>query len=332
MELFGILAIVLSAIAGVASTSLTNRQNKQNADEQLANQQNFSHNEAELANQRALQNYWETESPEARVKQLKDAGLSTGLMYGGSSAGGVSVTSQATTPSATLPIMQNPMSGLGDMFQQLKTLKESENIGESTEKIKEETNKIKSDIEMNNATIEQIATQNNLTNVMAANAKLDGVIKQVEVEVAQETKQNRIDIVKTQLDNMVKEGNKMLQEINGLKIDNENKQKIYNATINKMSAETSLLWKQVAKTEAETWLVKATTALTTEQTNLTFAQRQKALKEVSKIQDEIAKIDAEIKLIETQEEKIKWDKTTEIIGRISQIGETMGGVVRLMAK
>ena len=266
------------------------------------------------------------------MKQLKDAGLSTGLMYGGSGTGGVNVTSQAATPSATLPIMQNPMSGIGDMFQQLKTLKETENIGESTEKIKEETNKIKSDIEMNNATIEQIATENNLTNIMAANAKLDGIIKQVEVEVAQETKQSRIDIVKTQLENMRKEGDKMLQEINGLKIDNENKQKIYNATINKMSAETSLLWKQVAKTEAETWLVKATTALTTEQTNLTYAQRQKALKEVAKIQEEIAKIDAEIKLIGTQEEKIKWDKTTEIVGRIIDVGNTVGQVSKLLIK
>lgn len=334
MELFGILAAVLSAVIGVVSNSITNAQNQQNANEQLANQQQFSHNEAELANQRALENYWATQSPESRVQQYKDAGLSVGLMYGGAnSGGGIGVTSQANTPSANLPVMQSPMAnGLNDLFENIKKMQETANIGEDTEKKKQEIENLKSEIEVNNETITKIATENNLTEVLTANAKLDGSLKEIELEVSEGTKENRIQIVAEQLNNMKLEGEKMLKEIEGLQIDNENKQRMYDATLKKMIAETTLVWKQVIKTEQETLLVKAQTALTSEQTNMTFAERQNAYQEFKNLKSLNAKIDAEIKLIEQQTGKVKLEKVTEIIGWIESAAKTSDKIAGTVLK
>lgn len=333
MELFGILAAVLSAVIGVVSNSITNAQNQQNANEQLANQQQFSHNEAELANQRALENYWATQSPESRVQQYKNAGLSVGLMYGGNAGGGIGVTSQAATPAANLPVMQSPMAnGLNDLFENIKKMQETENIGEDTEKKKQEIENLKSEIEVNNETITKIATENNLTEVLTSNAKLDGSIKEIELEVSEGTKENRIQIVAEQLNNMRLEGEKMLKEIEGLQIDNNNKQRMYDATLKKMAAETSLLWKQVIKTEQETLLVKAQTALTSEQTNMTFAERQNAYQEFKNLKSLNAKIEAEIKLIKQETGKIKLEKVTEIIGWIESAAKTSDKIAGTVLK
>ena len=152
--------------------------------------------------------------------------------------------------------------------------------------------------------------------------------KEIENEVASATKQNRIEIISTQLNNLQNEGKKMLKEIEGLTIDNQNKQEMYNATINKIKADTLLLYKQAIKTDAETALTRATTALTAEQINLSFAQRQKTWKEIEKIKKDMAEIDAQIELIETQKEMITWDKTTRIISMIQGTAEAASKLIR----
>lgn len=329
MELFALLGTILTTIVG----AITNRMNINNANTQLANQQQFSHEEAEIANQRAMENYEATMLPATKVQQYKDAGLSTGLMYGGAGTGGFSMTSQAQTPGATLPIMQNPLqNGLNDFFENIKKMKEAENIEQETTKSKQEVEKIKSDIEVNNSEIEKIATENNLTEVLTANAKIDGTIKQIEADIKEATKEQQIKIVAKQLENLQNEGMKMLQEIEGLKIDNENKQKLYNATLKKMAAETNLMWKQAIKTEQETLLAKAETILTDEKTQLTFAERQKAYKEYEQLKKLNAKIEAEIKLMEQQTGKVKLEKISEVISWIGEAANITNNIAGTILK
>ena len=335
MELFGLLAIALiGTIINGISTWATNEQNSQNANEQLAKQQQFSHNEAELANQRMLDNYWSTQSPEARVKQIKDAGLSVGLMYGGNAAGGgVNAGTQAQTPAANLPIMQKPFAGgLNDLFENVKKMTETESIGAGTEKTKQEIDNLKNQIQVNNATIEQIATQNNLTHVLTANAQLDGVLRQIEVEVQSNTKDSRIKIVSQQLENLQREAEKMLKEIEGQEIDNENKQKMYDATVAKMSAETTLLYHQIVKVDAETMMTKTMTALTSEQTQLSNAQKQKVYKDIEQYQAINAKIEAETKLLDQQTGKTKLEKTSVIIGWIKDLSQISSNITSTVGK
>ena len=192
---------------------------------------------------------------------------------------------------------------------------------------------MKSVIEVNNATIEQIAKENGLTEVLTQNSKLDGTLKEIEIEVQNATKGDRIQMVATQLNNMQKEGEKLLKEIEGLKIDNENKQKMYNATLNKMAADTCLVWKQVAKTEAETFLTKAQTTLTNEQSKMSYVERQKTWKEIENYKHVMAQIDAQTELINSQTEltsaekvNIKMDRVTKVIGWMEQIGNIQNGI------
>lgn len=330
MGTFAILASVLSIVIGAVSTIVTNSQNKELAENQLANQQEFAHNEAELANERYLDNYWATMSPQSKVQQYKDAGLSVGLMYGGAGAGGVSTGAQAQTPGSTVPVMQNPLSnGINDLFQNLKTMSESENISEDTEKKKQEVENLKSIVEVNTATIEQIAAQNNLTNVMTMNAKLDGILKQIDIDIQDATKTNQIESVATNLQNLKIEGGKLLQELEGLNIDNTNKQQMYNATVNKMAAETALAWKNGAKAAAETNLAKMQEFATAEQGEKSYAERQKIWTEINNYQTVMAKIEAEIKLIEAETKKtgaetvnVKMDRVGKVIGWIESLSRT----------
>lgn len=327
MELFTILATVLSAVIGAVTVATANKQNMENANEQLSNQQTFSHEEAISANERAQQNYWETQSPQSRVQQYKEAGLSTGLMYGGAAAGGINSSPMASTPSANLPVM-NPIlnGGLNDVFENMKKMTERENISEDTEKKKQEVENLKSTIEVNNATIEKIAAENGLTNVLTANSKMDGILKEIEIEVSKATKEARIETITAQLQKLKNEGEKLLKEIEGIEIDNENKQAIYNATLQKMTAEISLTWKQVVKTEAETALVQQQSLLVNEQSKNTYVERQKTWKEIENYRHLIGKVDAEIELIQQQTEttkieqvNTKMDRVTKVLGWMQQL-------------
>lgn len=324
MEIMGIFAL-LGTILTIISGAITNSQNQQNANEQLESQQSFSHNEAELANQRALDNYWETMSPQAKVQQYKDAGLSVGLMYGGAgTGGGVNAGTQAQTPGANLPVMLNPMLGsMTEIIENLKKIEEKENISEDTEKKKQEIEEIKSKIDVNNATIEKIATDNNLTKVLTANSEIDGQIRQIEANIAKATEQQKIEIVGQTLQNLKNEGLKLLEEIKGLQIDNDKKEEIYNATLAKLSAETVLIWKEVARTEAETILTNAKTKLTNEQAGLTYAERQLTWKKVTNYETLIAEIDAQIKVLETEAD-LKDEQTRQT--KVNAI-QTLGGML-----
>lgn len=334
MELFLLLGTVLSAVIGAISNGITNKQNMENANEQLANQQEFSHNEAILANDRALENYWETQSPQSRVQQYKDAGLSVGLMYGGQGNGGVNSSPQASTPGANLPIMSPILrNGLNDVFENIKKISETENITEDTEKKKQEVQNMKNVIEVNNATIEKIAKENNLTEVLTQNSILDGTLKEIEIQVQNSTKEDRIKIVATQLKNMQNEGEKQLKEIQALTIDNENKQKMYDATLKKMYADTCLVWKEVIKTEAETFLYNAQRAYIGEQSKMSYVERMKTWKEIENYKNIMAQIEAQTELIQAQTEmvntekvNVKMDRVTKVIGWMEQIGNIQNGI------
>lgn len=328
------LAAVLSAIIGAVSVASSNKQNKENTQELLGQEQAYSSEQATLANERQLENYWQTMSPESRVQQIKNAGLSVGLMYGGQGNGGVNTAPMAATPTTNAPVINPVMStGLNDMFENIKKMAEKENISEDTEKKKQEIENLKSTIEVNNAEIEKIARENGLTEVLTNNSKLDGILKQIEIEVNEATKQGRIDTVATQLDNMRKEGEKLLEEINGLTIDNDNKQKMYTATINKIAAETTLIYKQAIKADAETFLVKAQQTLVNEQTKTTYVERQKTWKDIENYETIMAKIEAETKLINAQTEvsqaekvNIKMDRVTKVIGWLQQISSLQNDI------
>lgn len=328
MELFGLLAVVLSTVIAAASSAVANSQNMQNAEQLQNSQQQYNHDEAWLANERALSNYFTTEAPAAKVQQLKDAGLSVSMMYGGTGAGGgVTAGTQAQAGMQSAPVV-NPVlgQGLNDMFQNLKTMADTENTKEDTDKKKQEIENMKSEIDVNNATIEKIATDNNLTNVRVLNEAFDGQMKQIELQIAQATANDKIKIVAQTANQLENANKKLLEEIKGLEIDNDNKQKMYDAQLRKYSAEISLIWKQHGLVAAQTQLADAhknlagaQSALAGSQVQLNYIERQIKWKDLERADTLTAQINAQIALWEKQGEKIELEKVTEVLHWMEQL-------------
>ena len=111
--IFAIIMGVMAAVAGIGGIISQSQTNKKNAELNEANredQQSFSQIEAEKANERTESLYGKLYSPSAKVTQMRNAGLSPGLIYGMGGVGGTSSTqgAQASTPSNAAPVM-NPI-------------------------------------------------------------------------------------------------------------------------------------------------------------------------------------------------------------------------------
>ena len=91
-----LIATAIPTIIGTAGSILQNKiqneQSKQNIEHAAAVNYGYGEKSADNAQARTKALYSELYSPEAKVKQLKEAGLSVGLMYGQGGPGGTSST------------------------------------------------------------------------------------------------------------------------------------------------------------------------------------------------------------------------------------------------
>ena len=202
-----------------------NNQNIQNQQQTLQQQQEFSRMAAAQSDAYTRGLYNDLYSPQAKVRQLKQAGLSVGLMYGQGGTGGTSSTSgaQAATPSigpavsqaarmnAPLinPVLMNTtdlLKSLGEITANKKTEKEIEVLDKQINKIEAETNT-------------EILSQ--------AGIELDNQNKELDRKLKEGTLENSFKMLEEQLNQIKANNEKTREEIEGLKIDNENKQDMY---------------------------------------------------------------------------------------------------------
>ena len=114
-------------------------QSKQNIEHAAAVNYGYGEMAADNAQERTKALYSELYSPEAKVKQLKEAGLSVGMMYGQGGAGGTSSTPGAQGQGAGGQQGKQPIgilqgAELGLMAAQAKKLEaETENINQDTD-------------------------------------------------------------------------------------------------------------------------------------------------------------------------------------------------------
>lgn len=182
-----------TAILGLAGTA-ANIANNSNANRTNLdiNQQllNYNREEAEKADKRTRALYNDLYSPSAKAQQLREAGLSVGLMYGMGGIGGTASTQGAQAnsinPLAAKAAQVDPMvlsqikvndatakklnSEAELMKEQTNTQKDTQeqirtlttNIEEQTKKLTEEINKIKQEINTDEARQKLLETQNEL--------------------------------------------------------------------------------------------------------------------------------------------------------------------------
>lgn len=202
-----------------------NNQNIQHQQLTLEEQQEFSRQAAAQSDAYTRGLYNDLYSPQAKVKQLRQAGLSVGLMYGQGGTGGTSSTSgaQAATPSIQPAMTQAPrmnapvinpalmnvtdlLKSLGEIPANKKTEKEIEVLDKQIDKIEAETNT-------------QILSQ--------AGIELDNKNKELDIKLKQGNLENSFKMLEEQLNQVKANNEKTQEEIKGLKIDNANKQEMY---------------------------------------------------------------------------------------------------------
>ena len=88
----GAVATIIGTAGSILQNKIQNEQSKENIEHAAAVNYGYGEMAADNAQARTKALYSELYSPEAKVKQLKDAGLSVGLMYGQGGAGGTSST------------------------------------------------------------------------------------------------------------------------------------------------------------------------------------------------------------------------------------------------
>lgn len=189
---------ILGLLGSIAGTWISNTQNQQINQQQqkhniqvLQSQQQFAREEAEAADQRTRNLYYDLQSPEAIRKQLEQAGLSVGMMYGQGGLGGhMSSGAQAATPASmnTTPIGMQSLLGLNSMAPiqdamtqdalRQKTLAEAAEIRSRIPKneqqvleIQENINKMRAETQTELARLQQVIADTNVKNATEAEIK-----------------------------------------------------------------------------------------------------------------------------------------------------------------
>lgn len=140
-------------IGGLIQNQIQNYQSKKNVEHAARVNYGYGEMAADSADARTRALYSSLYSPEAKVKQLKEAGLSVGLMYGQGGAGGTSSTAGAQGQGAggqqgKQPIGMLEGAQLGLMAAQTMKLKaEADNLNQDKDKKEKETLKLGEEIE-----------------------------------------------------------------------------------------------------------------------------------------------------------------------------------------
>ena len=308
--IFAIIMFVMAAVAGIGSTisqSVANEKNRELNETNREDQQSFSQIEAEKANERTENLYGKLYSPEAKVTQMRNAGLSPGLMYGMGGAGGTSSTqgAQASTPNVAAPVM-NPIISkdiMGTLLNAMGNMAEIKETESNVRKIDKEIDLIEEQ------TKTQVISQNGI--------ELDNKLKEIDLQYKGDTNQSIIDKLKAETEAIEGNYQKTLKEIEALQIDVDNKQKLYDV--------------QLKKTAQDIIESQSRVTLQTAQTALTQTQNDKEKKEILKIIEETKKISKEAELLGVQvskseielafkEQQERWD----VLQKASSGGMVMG--------
>lgn len=245
------------AIFGAAANGLQSIANNSMAEEReaTARRENYKYGEmaAQNADVRTRALYEDLQSPAAIMQQLKDAGLSPSLMYGGEMGGTVGQGAQGTGAAGIAPnifgidAMQAAQIGL--MQAQTEKVKaEAENVATNTDKQKAEIDKLVE--ETKNEQLKQVYNElNNTLTQMDVNLKGSYGEEQIKADLAK-TAADTANL-KAALESIVAEG----------KIKRESADSIIEYYKNRVIEQTA----DILLKETQTKLAKANIVLTGEQ-------------------------------------------------------------------
>lgn len=253
----------------------------------------YSEMAAEEAYRRQMEMYervYQDESYQNRVKQMREAGLSVGLMYGqGAQGGGAGATtgapagntSQSIDPGLGAAAAENANLSRGGLalieasrnMAQLKNIESQTNLNEATAKKAEAeaetqqanagllTEKMITEQQSREPMINSIKEDVKNKQVERAAMGVDIAIKRIEFEIKEGTKGAEIEKVKTNVEAAKADVEKTIEEIRGLSIDNEIKDEAmativstYKAKLGNIVTDTLLKDEQIECTKQQAQL------------------------------------------------------------------------------
>lgn len=294
LSTFAIISLVLSAalsIGGTIGTIFSNKKmNEQNLDyarEAREDAQAFEAEQAQAANAAGLEMFYKTQSPQARVEMLKNAGLSPGLIYGGNGMqGGASAGAKANGTAGPMPNMVSLFDG-----SLLSTLSNTMNNTANTliNKQNADTNEmgVKSQVEVNKSTIDKIDSEIEAT--MTAIEKMEAetqtefvrkalmeqetLLKENMVTEANATLNSRINTADQMFKNLQKTYEEIENRVDLMNIEKKYKDDILKETKKNLQALTAKYWAEKGLSDAQRLVANAEEALKRKQADLTDAQK-----------------------------------------------------------
>lgn len=273
-----------------------NTQNIEHQQQTLQQQQQFSREAAAQSDAYTRGLYRDLYSPQAKVKQLKQAGLSVGLMYGQGGTGGTSSTPgpMAATPAIqpaishapalTAPLINPALMNITDLLKAL---------GDITGNLKTEK-----EIEVLDAQIKKIEADTNSTILSSQGIKLDNQLKEFEVKIKEATTATQIDLLVQELNNLKTNQNKTKEEIENLKVDRDVKERMIDISEQQNKYQIAKMVSETSKNIAEKALIEAKTITDQELRNKIEAETNQILRQTEELNLRIEKAEIEIKYYE----------------------------------
>lgn len=276
-----ILGAVISAATSATNVQQTNDANAQLAKENREDQQAYNTQAAANANAETRRQYWDLYSPQAKVNQLKQAGLSVGLMYGGGGVGGSGGTAaQAAPATQQAPVMQPWQMTINPMTEAIAALNETKQTESNVEKQSAETEGIISliqkqnqEIEQSKATIKMIEAQTEgqtITNTILASEK---EIKDLHVKIEKATADEKILLVEQGLEKLIAERKVAQEQAYQMNIDSKYKEEMNDAILTTYKAQYWKLYEETILTQLQQDTEKVKKWLVTNQAKLTKAEK-----------------------------------------------------------
>lgn len=349
MDPFSIAMIVMSAIAGIGSiisTAVANHKNIKLAEETREDQQDFAAEQATISHERTQELYWKLYSPESKVKQLKSAGLSPGLMYGMGGTGGSSSTpgAQAAMPNTAAPyvnpivdsqMMSTLLSSMNSVAEQKKTKAETESTWAGIDKIEADIEKTKTEIGL-------IEEQTNTQVITQQQMKLENDLLEIDKKWKDANYEQSIELTKQQKDTLKASMDKTLKEIDLLKIDEKNKQALIDAELKIMAqnilesnARISKMLSEKALNEAKTEVEKKEIDRMTAEINKMVAETDltKVKIGIEKINEMWLNMEKTMDLLEQITSGKWWQAALKMMGgQLSALVNVTAGTARIISK
>ena len=297
LSIIGLIFSVLMSAGGMVAQHYANEENKKFAEGNREDEQQFAHEEAEIARQANVEQYNQLYSPQAKVKQYEEAGLSPALMYSNGAAQGASgvTTQMAASPSHSTPYM-NPLLNINDdnpvqsALQNIQQIQDIKKTKAETQNVQENTKLVAQRISESQKLIDKMESEIQCNVVTKANDELKGKLLANEIKISNATLGDQIEIVKSNLELINATQDKIKKEIDILRIEEGKKAEYLQTSIDLMNAEKMKYGAETILAGAEAELARIKYKLTQTEINLNIKQRNKLMQEIEEKEIELKKL------------------------------------------